>query len=105
MAADAVRTLFASPNKSRRTLLAAIRGYRQPEPDYGSSFFIHLSELCPVACKHCMYASDLSPKSLKDSLNKDDLGLAIELINESRSQKLNITGGGEPSSSSLTSCA
>jgi hypothetical protein len=96
MASNTIRALFDDPAGSRKRLIEAIGGYQQPEPDCGSSFFIHLSELCPVACKHCMYSSDLNPKSLKDSLGKDDLGVAIDLINDSRSEKLNITGGGEP---------
>lgn len=65
-------------------------------PTRGSSFFIHLSELCPVGCEHCMYASDLNPKSAKTSLTPEELTVATRFINESRSEKLNITGGGEP---------
>src|SRR6185503_16953841 len=55
-----------------------------------------LSELCPVACEHCMYSSDLVQKSDKTSLDPIELHRAVEFINESNSDKLNITGGGEP---------
>jgi hypothetical protein len=93
---DALRALFADPSASRDKLISSIEGFSAPEPTHGSSFFIHLSELCPVACEHCMYSSDLSPKSVQDSLSKDDLDVAISYIDDSRSEKLNITGGGEP---------
>ncbi|GAB2891874.1 hypothetical protein GCM10027074_70090 [Streptomyces deserti] len=43
-----------------------------------------------------MYASDLTRKSAKDSLSRQELDDAIDFINASRSEKLNITGGGEP---------
>nr|WP_277349512.1 4Fe-4S cluster-binding domain-containing protein [Streptomyces sp. S3(2020)] len=53
--------------------------------------------MCPVACEHCMYASDLTRKeTAKDSLSRPELDAAIDFINASRSEKLNITGGGEP---------
>lgn len=96
MTHDALRALFADPPASRDLVLSSIESFATPEPTHGSSFFIHLSELCPVACRHCMYSSDLSPKSVQDALSKDDLDVAIGYINESRSEKLNITGGGEP---------
>lgn len=88
--------LFDKSNETRKNIIKTIGDYKTPEPKTGSSFFIHLSELCPVACKHCMYSSDLTAKSVKDALNKDDIEYAIKFINDSQSQKLNITGGGEP---------
>ncbi|MET9293103.1 4Fe-4S cluster-binding domain-containing protein [Streptomyces sp. NPDC003077] len=87
---------FADPTAARNDLLAAFRHRLDRLPTRGSSFFIHLSELCPVACEHCMYSSDLQRKSDKDSLSEAELEEAIRFITESRSQKLNITGGGEP---------
>jgi hypothetical protein len=87
--------LFSSPQRSRDRIIGAMR----PQcslPDHGSSFFIHLSELCPVACEHCMYSSDLNRKSAKDSLSPTELEAAIDFIDDSHSVKLNITGGGEP---------
>jgi hypothetical protein len=92
---SSLREAFESPAASRDGLIQAFES-RVPPPSTGSSFFIHLSELCPVACEHCMYSSDLEPKSVKDSLPPDELERAIGFINESCSQKLNITGGGEP---------
>jgi hypothetical protein len=88
--------LFSDPVKSRAQIIDAVRHARRDIPDRGSSFFIHLSELCPVACEHCMYSSDLTRKTAKDSLSPAELDAAIDFINESRSEKLNITGGGEP---------
>ena len=93
---DTIGTLFAHPAQSRARILAAMRCGLRSLPDHGSSFFIHLSELCPVACEHCMYSSDLTRKSAKDSLSADELEAAIDFIGATRSQKLNITGGGEP---------
>lgn len=88
--------LFANPGDARADLIRRCRWSPGALPSTGSSFFIHLSELCPVACEHCMYSSDLERKSVKDSLNAAELETAIEFINSSRSEKLNITGGGEP---------
>lgn len=93
---DTLEALFDRPQESRERLLRAIRHSFAPLPSHGSSFFIHLSELCPVACEHCMYSSDLNRKSVKDSLTPNELEAAIDFIDESRSEKLNITGGGEP---------
>jgi hypothetical protein len=89
-------SLFTTPESSRRDLIADLRWAPTEIPGRGSSFFIHLSELCPVACEHCMYSSDLEQKTDKPALDPDELQRAIGFINESRSDKLNITGGGEP---------
>ncbi|WP_406120472.1 4Fe-4S cluster-binding domain-containing protein [Streptomyces sp. NBC_00989] len=90
-------TLFDNPKESRERVIKAVRHRGVVVPERGSSFFIHLSELCPVACEHCMYASDLTRKATaKDSLSRPELDAAIDFINASRSEKLNITGGGEP---------
>ncbi len=91
-----LNTLFATPERSRHDLITDLRWTPSEIPGRGSSFFIHLSELCPVACEHCMYSSDLQQKTEKPALNPDELQRAIGFINESRSDKLNITGGGEP---------
>lgn len=88
--------LFANPQDARADLIQRCRWTPGELPSTGSSFFIHLSELCPVACEHCMYSSDLERKSFKDSLEPGELETAIEFIDSSRSEKLNITGGGEP---------
>jgi hypothetical protein len=96
MSLPSLPDLFAAPQQSRLDLIERVRWQPVPLPDRGSSFFIHLSELCPVACEHCMYSSDLQRKSAKDSLDPDELETAIEFIDASRSEKLNITGGGEP---------
>ncbi|MGW6455469.1 4Fe-4S cluster-binding domain-containing protein [Streptomyces sp. NPDC055078] len=87
---------FADPSPARETLIQSFRHLLEELPSHGSSFFIHLSELCPVACEHCMYSSDLVRKSAKVALSKGELEGAIRFISESSSQKLNITGGGEP---------
>lgn len=87
---------FKNPANSRAEFLGVLENRTNPLPVRGSSFFIHLSELCPVACQHCMYSSDLTRKSFKDSLTPEELEEAIAFINASRSEKLNITGGGEP---------
>ncbi|WP_416959022.1 4Fe-4S cluster-binding domain-containing protein [Streptomyces sp. Agncl-13] len=89
-------TAFSEPILARDRLLTAFRHRIENVPSRGSSFFIHLSELCPVACEHCMYSSDLERKSDKTALSKRELEGAIRFISESESQKLNITGGGEP---------
>lgn len=94
--AEYLTDLFADASQSRTQVLDAVRHTRDDVPDRGSSFFIHLSELCPVACLHCMYSSDLHRKTAKDSLSPGELEATIDFINESRSEKLNITGGGEP---------
>lgn len=96
MSPTALADLFVMPTNSRRRIIKAVTLTDIEVPARGSSFFIHLSELCPVGCEHCMYASDLNPKSTKTSLTSDELTTATRLINESRSEKLNITGGGEP---------
>ncbi|MEV0740522.1 hypothetical protein AB0I51_32360 [Streptomyces sp. NPDC050549] len=91
-------TLFDSPKESRERVIKAVRHRGVAVPDRGSSFFIHLSELCPVACEHCMYASDLTRKATaKDSLSRPELDAAIDFINASCSEKLNITGAGSRS--------
>lgn len=87
---------FVLPVNSRRRILADLKIVDVNVPTFGSSFIIHLSELCLVACEHCMYASHLNAKSDKTSLRPDELVDLISLINGSHSGKLNITGGGEP---------
>lgn len=87
---------FREPVVAREGVLRSFRHGLDVIPTRGSSFFIHLSELCPVACEHCMYSSDLERKSDKIALSKSELEDAIRFISESSSQKLNITGGGEP---------
>ncbi|MFI9202541.1 4Fe-4S cluster-binding domain-containing protein [Streptomyces sp. NPDC053048] len=87
---------FTDPSTARERLVGAFRHRLEELPSRGSSFFIHLIELCPVACEHCMYSSDLERKSDKVALSKGELEDAIRFISESSSQKLNITGGGEP---------
>jgi hypothetical protein len=96
MTLPAVTAMFAEPERARADLIRRARWRPAALPDRGSSFFIHLSELCPVACEHCMYSSDLQRKSAKDSLTPEELDTAIAFIDGSRSEKLNITGGGEP---------
>ncbi|MBZ5762105.1 4Fe-4S cluster-binding domain-containing protein [Rhizobium sp. VS19-DR104.2] len=96
MAFETLAAFFAEPVKAREQIIRSLGPFKAPIPFSGSSFFIHLSELCPVACEHCMYSSDLTSKSLKDALDKEDLEDALCFIDESHSQKLNITGGGEP---------
>ncbi|HET6711254.1 radical SAM protein [Amycolatopsis sp.] len=96
MTLPSLKELFAAPGEARADLIRRTRWRPGPLPDRGSSFFIHLSELCPVACKHCMYSSDLERKSEKDSLSPAELEDAIAFIDETGSEKLNITGGGEP---------
>jgi hypothetical protein len=93
---DSIKTFFRDPTESRNKILTSIAGFTSPPPTHGSSFFIHLSELCPVACHHCMYSSDLNRKTEQESLSDKHLQKAIDYINESQSAKLNITGGGEP---------
>lgn len=87
---------FRDPSAARERVLRSFQHQLENIPTQGSSFFIHLSELCPVACEHCMYSSDLERKSEKTALSKSELEDAIRFISESSSQKLNITGGGEP---------
>ncbi|MFI6285013.1 4Fe-4S cluster-binding domain-containing protein [Streptomyces sp. NPDC051018] len=87
---------FRDPPAAREKVLHSFRHRLGNIPTRGSSFFIHLSELCPVACEHCMYSSDLERKSDKVALSRRELEDAIRFISESSSQKLNITGGGEP---------
>jgi hypothetical protein len=96
MSLPSLPELLAAPEHARFDLIRRAQWRPGPLPDRGSSFFLHLSELCPVACEHCMYSSDLNRKSEKDSLAPEELETAIELIDASRSEKLNITGGGEP---------
>ncbi len=96
MTLEMLTSLFDDPMHSRNKVLSSITPRDRRLPTHGSSFFIHLSELCPVACKHCMYSSDLNQKTERDSLSESDLENAIEYIDASQSQKLNITGGGEP---------
>ncbi len=88
--------LFANPQDARADLIQRCQWSHDDLPSIGSSFFMHLSELCPVACEHCMYSSDLVRKSAKDSLEPDELESAIAFIDSTKSEKLNITGGGEP---------
>jgi len=83
------------PANARAEILAAYH-YTGEVPDYGSSFFVHLSELCPVGCLHCMYSSTMQPKSAQTELSDVELVDIAGFINETRSAKLNITGGGEP---------
>lgn len=96
MSLPSLPALFAVPQQTRFDLIDRSRWNPGALPSRGSSFFLHLSELCPVACEHCMYSSDLQRKSAKDSLDPDELEAAIDFINASQSEKLNITGGGEP---------
>lgn len=96
MSLPGIPELFANPQDARADLIQRCRWTPAELPSTGSSFFMHLSELCPVACEHCMYSSDLERKSFKDSLEPDELERAIEFVNSSHSEKLNITGGGEP---------
>lgn len=96
MMLPAFAELFAEPERARADLIQRAQWRPGALPDRGSSFFIHLSELCPVACEHCMYSSDMRQKSEKDSLTADELESAVAFIDASRSEKLNITGGGEP---------
>ncbi|MEU5401389.1 4Fe-4S cluster-binding domain-containing protein [Streptomyces sp. NPDC005963] len=91
-----VQEAFADPVLARKRIIRSFRHRLESLPERGSSFFIHLSELCPVACEHCMYSSDLERKSEKVALSRSELEGAIRFISESSSQKLNITGGGEP---------
>lgn len=96
MESTALRRALAEPTLTRAALLEGFEHTVDPLPDSGSSFFVHPSELCPVACQHCMYASTMDAKSDQSSLSDLDARRVVEFINSSRSQKLNISGGGEP---------
>lgn len=87
---------LADPLRTRERLLDGFIHTIDPLPSHGSSFFVHPSELCPVACQHCMYASTMDPKSVQTSLSDLDVERVAAFIDDSRSQKLNISGGGEP---------
>lgn len=62
----------------------------------GLHFYIHLTSVCPVACTHCMYSSDLTQKTAKDSFDVEELERVRAFIDASSSQKLSISGEGEP---------
>lgn len=81
----------------RDALISCVK-YSAGERDQykGSNFYIHLTSICPVACQHCMYSSDLTQKTPKDSFTKTELARVVSFINESQSEKLTISGGGEP---------
>ena len=96
MESTALRRALAEATLTRAALLEGFEHTVDPLPDSGSSFFVHPSELCPVACQHCMYASTMDAKSDQSSLSDLDARRVVEFINSSRSQKLNISGGGEP---------
>lgn len=84
------------PNRVRNSIIGSLRYKDNNLPRTGSNFFIHLTELCPVACSHCMYSSTLTRKSARDSFDKRELEDVIDFINQSKSTKLTISGGGEP---------
>lgn len=65
--------LFANTLEARDQVIRSLSAFEHPILLSGSSFFIYLSELCLVACEHCMYSSDLTAKSLWDALDKEDL--------------------------------
>lgn len=93
---EVLRDAFVHPEHARTSLLAGFEHHVHPLPARGSSFFVHPSELCPVACEHCMFASTMAPKSLQSELSDMDIDPVVDFINDSRSAKLNISGGGEP---------
>lgn len=96
MPLPSIRALFAAPERARFELIDRARWRPGPLPDHGSRFFFHVSELCPVECRHCMASADRNRKSAKDSLSPDELATAIGFIDASNSEQLDITGGGEP---------
>lgn len=96
IASTGLRDALADPLRTRERLLEGFIHTVDPLPDRGSSFFVHPSELCPVACQHCMYASTMDAKSAQTSLSDMDIESVAAFIDDSRSQKLNISGGGEP---------
>jgi hypothetical protein len=88
---------FLDENTVKRdAIIANVQYLDESLPRTGSNFFIHLTELCPVACTHCMYASTLTRRSARDSFDRGELEAVIGFINQSRSTKLTISGGGEP---------
>lgn len=88
MTSPLIRTAIAEPLPARASLLNGFVHQVHPLPNRGSSFFIHPSEQCPVACEHCMYASTMDPKSAQSALSDMDMDQVVAFINDSRSQKL-----------------
>ncbi len=87
----------AKAQELRNRLIDAVSYPSSQDTVYtGSSFFINLTSICPVACVHCMYSSNLTPKTVRDSFDKEELSEVIKFFNESQSEKLSISGGGEP---------
>lgn len=82
--------------RRREAILSGIGRIKFDRPSRGSSFFVSLTELCPVACLHCIYSSTLVPKSHKYTFDRPEMADVVQMINDSRSECLTISGGGEP---------
>ena len=88
---------FASSKDLRRRLLAASVGYPAPLPNQISHLYCHLTEVCDVACHHCMYSSDSSKASrARPRLNGERLAAVVATANSGKPTKATISGGGEP---------
>jgi len=87
---------FENARQARKWLVALPLQYNTERIYKGAHAYIHLTGVCKVACEHCMYSSDYTARLPKPSLNSLEVDLANKYINDSGSQKLTISGGGEP---------
>jgi hypothetical protein len=90
-----MRSLTAEASKEDGADYATLWRPRQAIPCRNGHLYIHPTALCPVACEHCMYGSDLT-KTGKVSLTDDDVRELIGLLDDLVPTKLTISGGGEP---------
>lgn len=64
-------------------------------PHIGGHAYIHPTALCPVACRHCMYGSNLDHEG-KFRLSRADIDGLKRTLDDIQPAKLTISGGGEP---------
>lgn len=81
----------------RKAILAADTRFAATIPTRASHIYVHLTDVCDVACDHCMYAADASAATrAKPRLRGARLQAALAAIADSQPTKLTISGGGEP---------
>ncbi len=88
---------FERAHDLRGAILAANICFASSIPIRASHIYVHLTDVCDVACYHCMYAADASARTrAKPRLRGARLDAALAAIADSHPTKLTISGGGEP---------
>src|SRR5688572_22585978 len=86
-----------TPFELRQLVVDSAPAFRHELPARASHVFIHPTDVCDIACTHCMYSSNTTTTTRRrPRLVGNAAELLLRFLNGADATKLSISGGGEP---------